>query len=77
MDSHAQAQAVVKAIKNRILQLNLQARHKKLSEEELHERTLLNEAYERISSQGKTIPPSVTPSTWSDWVESEQTSRFL
>lgn len=69
MDSHAQASAVIKAIKNRILELNQQARQGELSEEELRERKLLNEAYERMSSQGKSIPSSVTPSNWRDWVE--------
>lgn len=77
MESHAQASAVVKAIKNRILELNQQARQEELSEKELRERELLNEAYERMSSQGKAIPSSVTPSTWSDWVEADQLSHFL
>lgn len=77
MDSHAQASAVVKAIKNRILELNQLASKEGLSDEEQQERTLLNEAFERISSQGKTIPSSVTPANWHDWVTTEETPPFV
>ncbi len=44
MDSHAQASAVVKAIQNRILELNQLDRQGKLTEEQSRERKLLNEA---------------------------------
>lgn len=74
MSSHAQAQAVESAIKNRILQLNELANKKGLSKEEQQERSLLNEAFERMSSRGETIPPSVTSSTWGDWVNSKHTT---
>lgn len=77
MDSHAQATVVVKTIKNRILELNLRASRSGLTKEEQRERTLLNEAYERMSSEGKSIPASVTPSTWNDWVSSDETSSFV
>lgn len=77
MDSHAQASAVVKAIKNRILELNQLANQEGLSDEEQQERALLNEAFERISSQGKTIPSSVTPANWNDWATTEDASPFV
>lgn len=71
MDSHAQASAVENAIKNRILELNQRAASEhKLSDKEAQERALLNQAFERMSSQGTAIPPSVTPSTWGKWIES-------
>ncbi|WP_054949185.1 hypothetical protein [Numidum massiliense] len=77
METHAQASAVESAIKSRILQLNEQAHKRDLSDKERNERSLLNEAYERMSSCGKTIPSSVTPSTWNEWLESEETSQLL
>ncbi len=69
MDSHAQASAVVKAIQNRILELNQLDRQGKLTEEQSRERKLLNEAYERMSSSGKAIPSFVTESNWSEWTK--------
>jgi hypothetical protein len=69
MDSHAQASAVVKAIQNRILELNQLEEQGKLTEEQSRERALLNEAYERMSSSGKAIPSFVTESNWSEWTK--------